>query len=89
VGQVDSPSPLRGVRQEGRGLLVKIVELRNQHLAVQKQPGKPGADDVWRIVLTDKDTGDSMWLAFDRGTKDEMVRELTGVVLPNGDTPKL
>lgn len=64
---------------------MKITELRNQHLAVQKQPGKPGADDAWRIILTDKDTGDSQWLAFDRATKDELVRQLTGVVI--GGTP--
>ncbi len=68
---------------------MKITELRNQHLAVQKQPGQPGKDDAWRLLLTDKGTGDQIWLAFTRDTKDEMVRQLTGVVLPNGETPKL
>lgn len=67
---------------------MRITELRNQHLAVQKQHGV-GKDDVWRLMLTDKNSGDQLWLAFDRDTRDQMVRELTGVVLPNGETPKL
>lgn len=59
---------------------MKITELRNQHFKVQKI-GSPGKDDAWRLLLTDKNSGDQMWLAFDRETKDELVRQLTGIVL--------
>jgi hypothetical protein len=67
---------------------VKIIELRNQSIQASKNTGPDNAE-VFRLMLTDKGTGDVTWLAFGKDVRDELVRQLTGgIVLAGGELPR-
>jgi hypothetical protein len=81
------------------------VKLLNQHMGVrhdrvpeQPQPGTvlgpddppPPLRDLWTLVLTDRALGNTVEITFDRETRDDLVRQLTGgIVLAGGDLPRI
>lgn len=69
---------------------MRITELRNQQMAAEKQPGQNGAGERFRLVFTDRNTGDVIWVGFNKQVRDELVRQLTGgIVLAGGELPKV
>lgn len=80
----------------------EIKTLRGFHIGVEhkKEPvipegednGAPDVVDVWTLVFTEVQppTGNQYQISFERESRDEIVRKLTGgVVLAGGQFPKL
>lgn len=63
---------------------MKITELRNQSISVEHQAGDGnGIPEMWRLLLTDKQSGDVIFCAFPPEVKQELVRMMMGgVVVP-------
>jgi len=79
---------------------MRNTELQNQAIRAEKGQvvGPPSRDngdeptfqDVWKIELTDRNTGDVTWFVMNEELKDEIVRQLTGgIVLAGGKLPKI
>lgn len=57
---------------------------------VSEGNGQPVMEDMWRIIATDRQTGDCVWFAINRELRDIIVQKLTGgIVLAGGELPKL
>lgn len=57
---------------------------------VVERPGEePTMEEVWTMAFADRQTGDSIQVTFDRTSRDELVRQLTGgIVIAGGELPK-
>lgn len=70
-----------------------IAAVKGQETDVVK--GENGEEDlevvpVWTLALTDRQSGDQIFLSFRREARDELVRQLTGgVVLAGGEFPQV
>lgn len=77
--------------------MTRIVTLVDQSIGVQKKreprEGEGGAVeniDIWTLVIVDRHTREQIHLAFERDTRDDIVRQLTdGIVIAGGGFPKL
>jgi hypothetical protein len=57
---------------------------------VEREEGETTAEEKWSLVFQDRVTGSVIRYAFNRETRDELVRRLTGgIVLHGGELPKI
>jgi hypothetical protein len=52
--------------------------------AHEAENGEPVVVPLWTLILTDRRSGDQIRISFKEDTRDVMVRQLTGVVMPGG-----
>lgn len=56
---------------------------------VERPDEDPMIEEVWTMAYVDRVTGDSIQISFDRATRDELVRQLTGgIVIAGGELPR-
>lgn len=67
---------------------MKIIELRHHMIDAGRIPS-PDEDPVWRLSFTDKETGDTIWLAINQQVRDALIEKLTGgITLPKMVVPR-
>lgn len=56
---------------------------------IDESGDEPTMNDIWTVILTDRNTQDQIRISFRREARDELVRQLTGgVVLAGGQFPR-
>jgi hypothetical protein len=76
------------IRQELSGWNVGV---KKDVKPVKGENGDPdGVEEVWKMLLVERDTGNQIVFTLTREIRDFVVRELTGgVVLAGGDLPQV